>query len=407
MSIKVNVSILGLLAMSTFGILPSVANSQTSNVVFWNKLGSADEIGLSEIGPGLTQLSYKIRDWQEAKIAPAEFGNGLFINHDIGEGWRNDGANFFALDLAQVDVTPQRGTIEFWFKFEYGAETHNHAYFFDTRNALQSHYPNQNWNDQVALAAGWNGWDYGSYGKRFFFCIGKGSPVCIYTPDFSAAPGGGLAFSAGTTMHFAFVWDASGIAGSRDKIRVYVNGEPWGASQSSWNTAASFTRYLFIGSGPNCCQWDTAYNAVKGVTDNLVIRNQAHTDFSGRFDENPGIACDSVAPQLSARISKKTGPKSDRLWEVSLHNPSYCQAINAQIDDLLFKQISGNACFPNVVSPDMPLGVGDIGAGGSASGEVTVDFSSCPNNARFSVTVPFSNNDGASTGVKTFNNQYR
>ena len=129
-------------------------------LVFWNRFESQQNVTASEVGPGLLLTSYKFADWQEALIVPAQFGNGLYVNHDINEGWRNDGGNFFALDMTQVPVTPERGAVEFWFKFKYAAGTRNHAYFFDTRNAFMAHYPNQNWSTDATLTAGWNGWDY-------------------------------------------------------------------------------------------------------------------------------------------------------------------------------------------------------------------------------------------------------
>ncbi|ANE56989.1 hypothetical protein [Methylomonas sp. DH-1] len=253
------------------GLSSTATKAETGNVVLWNKLGSATEIATSEIGPGFQQLHYLIGDWGEAQLAPGVFGDGLYVNHDTCEGWCNDGANFFVTDLSQTALSPARGSIEFWFEFKYGADTFNHAYFFDTRNKVMNHYPDQNWQTDGVLMAGWNGWDYGSYGKRFFFCVGKyDSATCVYTPDFSAAPGGELAFSNGTLMHFAFVWDKSGIDNSADTVRIYVNGEVKGTTQAAWNTPNAIDPFLFLGATPNCCNWDHHYNAVKGVTDNLA-----------------------------------------------------------------------------------------------------------------------------------------
>ncbi|MCX8108910.1 MAG: LamG domain-containing protein, partial [Verrucomicrobiae bacterium] len=261
------------------------------DLVLWNKLGTVGEVANSEVGPGIQQISYRYSAWQEARLEPGRFGNGLFVNHDINEGWANDGGNFFVTDLGQTSLTPNRGTVEFWFKFKYGSDTHNHAYFFDTRNVALAHYPDQNWNTDFAIAAGWNGWTYTSppSGKRFFFSLqtAGGQVVQVMTPDFSAGPGGRLAFENGTLMHFAFVWDVSGIDGTADTMRIYVNGKVEGATQQSWTPGGRFDRYLFIGSAPNCCNWDHHYNAVKGVTDNLIIWNSAKTNFANRFSENP------------------------------------------------------------------------------------------------------------------------
>jgi hypothetical protein len=282
---------------------PAADPSPPRAPVFWNRLGSVQEVSNSEIGPDIQLTSYKYSDWQEARFEPARFDNGLFVNHDIGEGWNNDGANFFAINTDGMGWSPDHGAIEFWFKFRYGADTRNHAYFFDTRNTFMNHYPDQNWTTGLNFAAGWNGWDYGSYGKRFFFGVSTPTQsVVAYTPDYSAYPGGSLAFVDGTLMHFAFVWDNAGIGGSADTLRIYVNGSVVGTASQHWPANQPIDPYLFIGTGPNCCAWDTAYNAVKGVTDNLIIWNYAKTNFSDRNREKPIIACRNILfapPRLS------------------------------------------------------------------------------------------------------------
>ncbi|MCP3880985.1 MAG: hypothetical protein GY701_21695, partial [Sulfitobacter sp.] len=253
-------------------------------LVLWNRLGSETEVLNSEVGPGVQLTSYKIDDWQEARIAPAKFGNGLFVNHDTREGWANDGGNFFAVDLAATTLTSERGTIEHWFEFEYDSSMRNHTYFIATSDVLASHYANKNIHADFQFSAGWNGWDYGSYGKRFFLDM---AGATAFTPDYSAGPGGELEFNDGTTMHFAFVWDVAGIDGTADTLRIYVDGEEKADAQANWSTTGAMDRYLFIGSRPNYGRWDHHYNAVKGVTDNLVIWNEARTDFSDRFVEAP------------------------------------------------------------------------------------------------------------------------
>ncbi len=303
----------------------AAAPSAVGDVVFWNRLGSVAEVLSSEVGSGIQLTSYIYSDWQEATFEPAQFGNGLFVNHDIEEGWQNDGANFFAIDTTQLALTPERGAIEFWFKFRYGADTHNHAYFFISGNRFVSHYPDCDYNTDVALAAGWNGWDYGSYGKRFFFSISKpteGWNVSIYTPDYSAAPGGPLAFVDGDLVHFAFVWDVAGIDDSPDTMRIYVNGEVQARGVEPWPVTAPLDRYLWIGSSPNCNYWDHVYNAVKGVTDNLVIYNGARTDFSGRFNETPGTLFPPTPTPTPIATATRTPTPSVSPTNTPTHTPT-------------------------------------------------------------------------------------
>ncbi|MCP5118223.1 MAG: hypothetical protein GY953_46000, partial [bacterium] len=97
-----------ILTISMLVWLPVTGFAQCNDVVFWNKLESEENIENSEIGPGLQLTSYIYSDWEEAEIAPALFGNGLFINHDTNEGLSNDGANFFALNVHDIGLTPER-----------------------------------------------------------------------------------------------------------------------------------------------------------------------------------------------------------------------------------------------------------------------------------------------------------
>lgn len=278
--------------------------------IFWNRLGSVQEVLNSEIGPDIQLTSYQYADWQEARFEPAQFDNGLFVNHDINHGWSNDGANFFAIDTTQMALTPERGTIEFWFKFRYGAETFNHAYFLLSGNQFVAHRTDCTYFTDTLISITWYGWNYGSWGKRFSFGLGKDPDWSreVHTPDFSAGPGGYLAFNDGDLMHFAAVWDVNGIAGSSDTMRLYINGNVEASGTETWPVTSPFDRYLWVGSAPNCNSWDHFYNAVKGVTDNLMIWNYAKTDFSDRFEEgfNQPPVADAGGPYTVAEGSSVT-----------------------------------------------------------------------------------------------------
>ena len=208
--------------------------------------------------------------------------------------------------------------------------------------------------------------------------------------------------------YLAFVWDVDGIACTSDTIRIYFNDALKGKTQAIWSASGHVDTYLFIGSGPNCCGWDTHYNAVKGVTDNFVIWDYAKTDFSDRFNESP-VGCEvGGLPKLSMGISKKSGTQNTRSWTLTFSNKSNCPAENAQIDDLLLTQTTGTQCQPVITSPlSFPLGIGNIPAGSQASGTTTLDFTGCPNNARFKANITFSSNNGEVNGSKTLNNQFR
>lgn len=286
------------IAISALCLFNTISYAETGSVVFWNKLDSKSGINNSEIGPEIQMTSYKINDWDQAQILPAQFGNGLFINHGTDEGWLNDGGNFFAVNMNNVGVTPEKGTLEFWFKFKYSSSVHNHALFFMFADTLTDHFPDNDNNTNAGISAGWNGWDYGTYGKRYQFGISNSldsSSNLIQTPDYSVAPGGELEFNDGTIDHFAFVWNVDGIDGAADTLRLYVNGELVAFNSGTWTTTGGFDPYLYLGSRPSYGpRWDHYYNAVKGVMDNLIIRDYAKTNFSDRFEENPDIDLDTI-----------------------------------------------------------------------------------------------------------------
>jgi hypothetical protein len=99
----------------------------------------------------------------------------------------------------------------------------------------------------------------------------------------------------GNWIHVAGVWDRSGIAGSADSVRLYVNGEVVAASRArSWgNTPCAGRRPA----GQWRCLTDVAGcndTCVKHfAVDNLKLWNYAKTDYSDRFTEGssavPGL----------------------------------------------------------------------------------------------------------------------
>lgn len=258
-------------------------------LLLWNRFDSPENVYASDVGPDFRQISYIYSDWQEAQIAPAKFDNGLFMNHDTSEGWANNGANFFAVDLWEMGLTPECGTIAFWFEFKYGCDSWNHAYFWDTSPEFVPHYPPPLPGVGTHINMAWDGWS-GADRKRFSAAIGEpstGISASAKSPPNSAGPGGYLAFQPGTLFHFAMAWDVAGIDGSLDTVRLYVNGVKEGATDLAWDSAIPFERFLYVGTHPNCDPWDHVYNAVKGVTDNVMIWNYAKTDFEDRFVEGP------------------------------------------------------------------------------------------------------------------------
>ena len=256
-------------------------------LLFWNKLDSKDNVVKSDVGPPILMVNYKFNPWDEAQISEAKFNKGLYINHDIKEGWQNDGGNFFALDIHEIGLNPTRGCIEFWFKYKYDCSTHNHAYFLRSEDRLESHFTEPMILNNTLIAIGWNGWDYGTYGKRYFFAFNSpnGSNHDVLTDSYSVDSGGDLEFNTNTLLHFAFVWDAVGISTTDETMRLYVDDVLVKSSTINISDVEMFNKYLYLGTTPNQKNWDHHYNAVKGVMDNIKIWSYAKSDFSDRFEE--------------------------------------------------------------------------------------------------------------------------
>ncbi len=103
---------------------------------------------------------------------------------------------------------------------------------------------------------------------------------------------------------------------------------------------------------------------------------------------------------LSAAIGVKSGVVGDsRIWPIILTPSAGSSAAAVQITGLTVS--SSGTCKP-VVTTGFPLNLGDIATGNTATGNVTVDVSTCSaakqKTIKFNVTIGYSTNNGASTG---------
>jgi Concanavalin A-like lectin/glucanases superfamily len=194
-----------------------------------------------------------------------------------------------------------------------------------------------------------------------------------------------------------------------DGIRLFLDGNLVRTGDPRAVTGSLDNNAPFLIGGHNIDAW----RSFSGLIDEFEFYKRALTDDEVRaiyLAGSAGVCCDGVVPKLSALISGKTGSQIARAWNLSLTNKSSCAsaAENAQIDGLVLSQTAGATCTPVITSPlSFPLGVGNIQANSQASGTATIDFTGCPSNARFKVIIPFSSNNGAVTGSKTLNNQFR
>jgi hypothetical protein len=346
-------------------------NAQSGNVVLWNKLGSDTEIRNSEIGPNglITQGNIPIT------YSPLKFGNGMRTYGTYYEGFQQTTKVKFLFNAP--NSLGDKGAVAFWVRPDHGSDDGGIRRWLNMTEG------------QIGAGIYWRGWDQG---LMYELCTPSGCQQQILVPNSQ------VQFKAGDSLHVAFVWDLSGIDGTGNTLRAYFNGKLVGSSSRQWAHGLSM--------GGFSAGWSD-YSQYASI-DNLIVWDYAKTDFSDRFTENP-IGCgEGDSAELSAIITKKSGVQSSRFWTITLSNKSGCPAENAQIDSMFLTQTAGAACTPMITSPlSFPLGVGNVPSNSQASGTVSIDFTGCPNNARFRADIDYSSNNGAVSGSKTLNNQFR
>jgi hypothetical protein len=108
---------------------------------------------------------------------------------------------------------------------------------------------------------------------------------------------------------------------------------------------------------------------------------------------------------LGGNILTKSGPQNARVWPINVANSGPGVALGTQISTFTLTQTFGAACTPQILTPQ-PVLVGDLPPAGSATVNLTIDFSSCAATSRFTAQAAFSANGGAATGSMTRTNQF-
>lgn len=118
----------------------------------------------------------------------------------------------------------------------------------------------------------------------------------------------------------------------------------------------------------------------------------------------PGLDRIAVAPapaltDFRGAITAKSGSADLRNWTVTLTNHSLFPDLAARITSFALTQTGGSTACAAQTTVSLPLAVGTIPPGGSASVTLPVDFSQCSANSQFDVEVIFSANSGADAGT--------
>jgi hypothetical protein len=106
--------------------------------------------------------------------------------------------------------------------------------------------------------------------------------------------------------------------------------------------------------------------------------------------------------KVNAALTSQTGPASARVWAFQFTDAGLGQANGVEVTNFKLTPTVGS-CNPVLITK-LPLAVGSMAPGGTLSADVSINFSSCPANAVFSLAMTNSENGGASTSVLNLTN---
>lgn len=291
---------------------PANLHAQTKGcVLLWNKLGSDQEVLNSMVGPDLHFYSHDRYEncFTETNRA---YPSGVFGNAaTIAPGPYQAGhtAVNFVLEDPNNLISPEQGTIEVWYKqIEYPVPwSHNLYELFDHR---QCDSPTHGPRTGIYLYADGER-PGGNPQPRLYFAISDGSETEINWAQVYSLEDGyrgyNMTVKNNIWIHIAAVWERSGIDGSSDTMRLYLDGNLVATSQQTgWLN--KFGNLADIVGG------NDAEIAGKFFIDNIIIWDSALTDFSHRFNENPLASNFSDFNLKHALINFKKLSDSDRYY---------------------------------------------------------------------------------------------
>lgn len=210
-----------------------------SNLVLWNRLGSEDEAENSLVGPDGTI------------VGTVNFDNTVKFSTGVTP---NTGRAGSGVDFPTTVVDPERGCVEMWAKF----------YFIPTAFSYGVYgFVNVNhWTHNVMLFA----WHNDNSILQFILQF-NGNHSSVTLPGWSP--------TMDRPVHLACVWDRSGIDGTGEYMRIYVNGSKVAANDTNNDWGSDNNSGQFRVAAP----WDRDYDTDRYSVSNLKIWNYAKTSF--------------------------------------------------------------------------------------------------------------------------------
>jgi alpha-galactosidase len=180
-------------------------------------------------------------------------------------------------------------------------------------------------------------------------------------------------------------------------------------------TSGSRSFFMTVNGGPST-ELDLNGSSFSLPTSTVIpIQLQAGSNtiqFGNDTGYAPALDRIAIAPavessHLTTSVISKEGPRSLRIWKVSLNNLGVGRAIDSLINQLSLTQYDGSgSCHPKLIK-GLPIEVGGILPGSNTSVDIPIDFSKCSDGARFSMTIVVSANNGSDVGANMLSSETR
>ncbi|MDD3687937.1 MAG: hypothetical protein PHE56_14400 [Bacteroidales bacterium] len=211
-----------------------------SNLILWNKLGSTDEVEHSVVGPDGTI------------VGNVNFNNTVKFSKGITP---NTGRAGSGVDFPTTVVDPERGCVEMWVRFYYTPVAYSYGVF----GFINAHH----WSHNVMLLSWHNNGSLLQFSLQFNGTIYRNAELVGFNPPLN------------TPIHIACAWDRTGIDGTSEYMRIYVNGGKVAVNDTNNDWGTNNTSGSFRVAAP----WDSNFSTDRYTVDNLKIWNYAKTTF--------------------------------------------------------------------------------------------------------------------------------
>ena len=294
-------------------------------------------------------------------------------------------------------VSPYAGAVDFWMAEPYGSEF---QYLSHATNLFNSIARRPIWLAQDGIAPAW------MVPKAHWAIINGATGIVYFTWDMFK---GDAALMAAAQQAFSELKQLQNVifATPVDSLVAVSNGLGYLARLSG-----NSTYILTANPSPSALQGRVSVRGLAaGQTVRVLFENRTITAGAGEFwDTFPGpsrhvYVIDTPLASLAGTLSGKSGTDAARAWRIQVSNGGTGTASGARIASAVLTQTGGTACGPSLVPGNLPVALGNIAAGSSASGDLLINFTGCDNTAKVTLNVGLSANNGGATAMMVRNNE--